>query len=69
MWFCVLEDSALSCFVATLLYEHTDFFACVLTIPFHSSHSMALNFDEYTKGWGAIGTSLPSDAKDCRDKY
>ncbi len=31
--------------------------------------SMALNFDEYTKGWGSIGTSMPSDAKDSRDKY
>jgi predicted metalloenzyme YecM len=27
-----------------------------------------LNFDEYARGWEHIGTSLPSDAKDCRDK-
>jgi hypothetical protein len=30
--------------------------------------SLALNFDEYARGWETIGTSLPSDAKDCRDR-
>jgi hypothetical protein len=31
-------------------------------------YSLALNFDEYARGWETIGTSLPSDAKDCRDR-
>ena len=47
-----------------------DFFAN-MSLLYHGStfsHSMALNFDEYTKGWEYIGTSLPSDARDARDK-
>jgi hypothetical protein len=51
-----------------LLQIHLDGDLKVLTSLCCCVISLALNFDEYARGWETIGTSLPSDAKDCRDR-
>lgn len=55
-----------SLFFCIPLIANRSFVAAVFIYLFF--YSMALNFDDYTKGWGTIGTSMPSDAKDSRDK-